>query len=136
MDDTKLWGAVNMLEGKDAVQWAHKRFNKSKYNILHLSHRNSHYLSKLGDERIERSPAEKDLGLLVDGKLDMNQQCVLTAQNVYHICIKYTIYTHIYSYIKYTICCIKRSMASRIRELILPLYSALVRPHLEYYLQT
>ena len=47
------------------------RFNKSECKILPQSHSNPHYQYKLGDERIGHSPAEKNLGVLVDGKLDI-----------------------------------------------------------------
>ena len=102
-------------------QWAQvniTKFNKSKCKILHLVWGNPHYQYKLEDERVECSPAGKALGVLVGGKQDESQQCVLATLKTNR-----------------TLSCIKSSVVSKSREVILLLYSALARPHLEYCVQ-
>ena len=127
--DTKLSHAADTMEGRVAIQthlnrlerWAWvnlMRFNTAKCKVLHLVRRNPRRIYRLGGAQLEGSPAEKDLVVLVDEKPNMSQQCVLAAQKANGI-----------------LGSIRRGVAMRDREVIVPLYSALVRPHLEYCIQ-
>lgn len=90
------------------------KFNKSNYKVFHLLLGNTMHTE--WEEFTESSPVEKDLGVLVDEKLNKSQQCVPTAQEASHI-----------------LGCTKR-LASRLREGILLFFFAFMRPCLGYCL--
>ncbi|KAJ7404053.1 rna-directed dna polymerase from mobile element jockey-like [Willisornis vidua] len=116
-----LQGVTNTLESCAALQkdfdrlqrWAEKnclRFNKGKFTVLQLGRNNPLHQYRLGDALQKSSSVEEDLS--------MSQQGVLVAKKANGI-----------------LGCIRKSTASRLSEVILPLCSALMRPHPECCVQ-
>lgn len=83
-------------------------FNKAKRMVFCVGR------VRLGEKLTESSSAEKDLGVLVAEKLSMSQQRAFAALKINSILG----------------CILMSGVASR--EVMVPLYSALLRPHVEY----
>jgi len=83
------------------------KLDKAKRKVLHISWGNPKHKYRLGGEWIERSPEEKDLQVLADKKLGMTEKCAFTAQKANPI-----------------LGCIRRGVASTLREVILLLCSS------------
>ncbi|KAJ7418627.1 hypothetical protein BTVI_28309 [Pitangus sulphuratus] len=115
--DTKTDGSVDLLKGRKGLQmdldrldqWAEANFMRpigSQHEALQAWGRGAGKL-----------PSGKGPGGAGQQHLNMSQQCAQVTKKANGI-----------------MACIKNSVTSRTRAMVIPLYSALVRPHLESYI--
>lgn len=129
-DDTKVYQAVRSLADQeilqksinDMVDWSLiwlLLFNSEKCSILHLGNNNPKYKYTIKHDNdiqpLKVTTAEKDLGVIIDPLLNFD--------------------THITQQIKKArgiSAMILRSITGRTRDILIPLYTAIIRPNIEY----
>lgn len=123
--ETKLIGVVDTLERWATVQkdldrlksWASTdlmKFNNAKCSVLHMDHSNPKHKKSQSYKWIESSTEEKGLEMLIDKKLKMSWKCAFAAQKA-----------------KFILVCIKMSINSKSRKVIVLFKSILIRPYLD-----
>ena len=128
-DDTKIGRQVKNMEDARKLQedlnrlynWSQKwdmQFNVSKCSVMSVGKGNMHVDYTLNGTAIGRSYSARDLGVQVSSDLRPREQCVI-ARNKANKILGF----------------ISRSVTNRSSEVILRLYLALVRPHLDYAAQ-
>ena len=93
-------------------------FNFEKCKCIHIGHGNMDEENKIGDAVIGRTTQEKDFRVTFSADMKVSEQCGITASKGNQI-----------------IGLIRRTIMYNEKQLIVPLYKAIVRPHLEYCIQ-
>ena len=92
-------------------------FNFGKSKCIHIGHGNVSREYFVGNTILGTSVKEKDLGVTVSADMTVSEQCGLAAANGNQI-----------------LGLIRRNITNMEKTLSIPVYKALVRPHLEYYI--
>lgn len=128
-DDTKSYGVVSSPEQVNSLRedlsnlckWSSDwlmLFNIDKCKVMHFGKNNRKEQYSMCNTTLQVVEEERDLGVIVQNDLKISAQCskaVKTANRVLGM--------------------ISRSFVSRSKEILIPLYKTLVRPHLEYCIQ-
>ena len=91
------------------------QFNTNKCKVIHVGHRNERAIYNMGNHRLEEVEEEKDLGVLIHRTISVSNNCAVAVKKANQMA------GHIY-----------RTVAHKSVQTVVPLYKALVRPHLEY----
>jgi len=125
-DDTKLANIIKGEEDRRNLQacldalmaWADRwgmAFNTAKCKIMHLGRHNPRYQYKMGDQVLETTELERDIGVLVNNNLKPSEQCAKAARTANAVLGQ-----------------IARAFHYRDRWTFVRLYKLYVRPHLEF----
>jgi hypothetical protein len=128
-DDTKVYSTVSDQEHIEQLQidlqnlfkWSQDwqmLFNTNKCKVMHFGRKNTRAVYSLGDQQLEEVEQEKDLGVIIQKDLKVSEQCVKAVKTANRV-----------------LGMIKRAFTYKTKEVVLPLYRSLVRPHLEYCVQ-
>ena len=100
------------------VKWSEKwqmLFNFEKCKCLHTGSRNTGMNYEMGGTILSKTVKEKDLGVTMNANMIVSEQCRIAASKGNQV-----------------LGIIRRNITYTEKSLIVPLYKAIVRPHLEY----
>ena len=128
-DDTKLGGKALTRDDCEVIQsdldklsaWSRKwllEFNKDKCKVMHVGYNNEKYNYSLQGRNLIKTNEEKDLGIIVRSDLKSSAQCLAASRKANSI-----------------LGFIARNFECKTPEVIMRLFTSLVRPHLEYAVQ-
>ena len=128
-DDTKLFRKTKEIGDKQKLQddidklvrWSEKwqmLFNFGKCKCLHTGPGNTGKNYEMGGTILSKTVKEKDLGVLMNANMKVSEQCRIAASKG-----------------NQALGMIQRNITCKEKNLIVPLYKAIVRPHLEYCIQ-